>query len=122
MTPCSAGLWRSKLRTVKTVRLKAGNWSVDGLAMVESFGERFSGAKLPGARNGVLIQRAAVHTFGMSDPLEAFAVGSDRRVVEVRTLAPNRFAWFRGARYVVELPAGSNVPEVGSVVEVTDAG
>lgn len=90
--------------------------------MMESFGERFRGAKLPGARDGVLIYTSAVHTVGLPSPLEVFAVGSDRRVVEVRTVAPNRFAWFRGARFVVELPAGSNMPEVGSVVEISDAG
>jgi hypothetical protein len=42
--------------------------------------------------------------------------------MDVRTLAPNRFAWFRGASYLVELPAGTEVPEVGSMVVMADVG
>ncbi|MEX0797295.1 MAG: hypothetical protein WEB67_03300 [Acidimicrobiia bacterium] len=107
---------------MKNVGLRAGSWSVEGLLLTESFFERFRGVNLSAARHGIVIRRSAVHTMGMSQAIETIAVDRQGRVVEVRTLAPNRFAWFRGARYLVELPAGTAVPEVGSLVEVADVG
>lgn len=107
---------------MKNVGLRAGSWTVDGLVLAESFFERFRGAKLSAAARGVVLQRSAVHTVGMSHEIETVAVDMQGRVMEVRTLAPNRFAWFRGASYLVELPAGTEVPEVGSRVDVADVG
>jgi uncharacterized membrane protein (UPF0127 family) len=107
---------------VKNVGLKSGSWSVGHLVVAESFFERLRGVSLSAARQGILIQRSAVHTMGISYAIETVAVDREGRVVEVRTLNPNSFAWFRRAKYVLELPAGSPVPPVGSLVEVTDAG
>lgn len=107
---------------MKNIGLRAGSWSVDGLVLAESFLERFRGAKLSAAGHGVVLRRSAVHTMGMSFAIEVVAVDRKGRVAEVRTLAPNRFAWFRGTSYVVELPAGTEVPGVGSKVEVADVG
>jgi uncharacterized membrane protein (UPF0127 family) len=107
---------------VKNVGLRAGTWSVEGLVLTESFFERLRGVNLSAAQRGIVIRRSAVHTMGMSHSIETVAVDGQGRVVEVRTLAPNRFAWFREAKYLVELPAGAAVPEVGSLVEVADVG
>lgn len=90
--------------------------------MAESFFERFRGVNLSAAGRGVVLHRSAVHTMGMSTAIEVVAVDWQGRVTEVRTLAPNRFAWFRGTSYLVELPAGTEVPEVGSRVEVANVG
>lgn len=90
--------------------------------MTESFFERLRGVNLSAAGRGIVIRRSAVHTMGMSRAIETVAVDGQGRVVEVRTLYPNRFAWFRGAQYLVELPAGTGVPEVGSLVEMADVG
>ncbi|MGF1617986.1 MAG: hypothetical protein ACFCU2_09320 [Acidimicrobiia bacterium] len=107
---------------MKYVGLRTGSWSAEGLVLTESFLERFRGVNLSAAARGVVIRCSAVHTMGMSGAIETVAVDRQGRVVEARTLAPNRFAWFRGARYLVELPGGTDVPEVGSVVEVTHVG
>lgn len=107
---------------MKYVGLRADSWSVDHLVLAESFFERLRGVTLSAARRGIVIQRSAVHTMGMSHAIETVAVDGEGRVVGVRTLNPNRFAWFRGAKYLVELPPGSPVPLIGSLVEVTDAG
>lgn len=107
---------------MKKVDLRAGSWSGEGLVAAETFSERFRGMKLSVAARGVVIRRSAVHTIGMPHAIETVAVDRQGRVVEVRTLAPNRFAWFRGASYLVELPAGAEVPEVGSRIEVADVG
>ncbi|CAN5837947.1 hypothetical protein BH23ACT4_BH23ACT4_01770 [soil metagenome] len=107
---------------MKYVGLRTGSWSAEGLVLTESFLERLRGVKMSAAARGAVIPRSTVHTMGMSRALETFALDREGRVVEVRTLAPNRFAWFRGAHYVVEIPAGADVPEVGSVVEVVHVG
>ena len=107
---------------MKNIGLRAGSWSVEGLVLTESFFERLRGLNLSAAQHGIVIRRSAVHTVGLSHAIETVAVDGQGRVVEVRTLAPNRFAWFRGAQYLVELPAGTAVPEVGSLVEVADVG
>ena len=107
---------------MKNVGLRAGSWSVEGLVLTETFFERLRGVNLSAARHGIVIRSSAVHTMGMSHPIETVAVNEQGRVAEVRTLAPNRFAWFPGAQYLVELPAGTAVPEVGSLIEVADAG
>lgn len=102
--------------------MRAGEWSVSGLAVMETFVERLRGVRIPVAGRGLVIQRIAVHTLGLSDALELVAVDKSDRIVEVRTLAPNRFAWFRGAKYVIELPGGSDLPAVGSLVEMSYGG
>jgi hypothetical protein len=104
---------------VKRVGLRAGEWSSSGLPFMETFAERLRGVRISVSDRGLVIPRKAVHSVGLSRPLELVAVGKGDRVVEVRTLAPNRFAWFRGAEYVIELPGGSDVPAVGSIVEMT---
>lgn len=102
--------------------MKAGSWSADGLVVAESFFERLRGVKLSTAVSGVVIRRSAVHTMGVSSAIETVAVDREGTVIGVRSLAPNRFAWFRGASYLVELPGGTEVPEVGSKVVMADVG
>jgi len=102
--------------------LRAGEWAVSGLPVMETFVERLRGVRISATDRGLVIPRTAVHSVGLSRPLELVAVGKGDRVLKVRTLAPNRFAWFRGAEYVIELPGGSDVPAVGSIIEMTHGG
>jgi len=102
--------------------LKAGEWSITGLPVMETFVQRLRGVRISVTDRGLVIPRSAVHSVGLSRTLELVAVGKGDRVVDVRTLAPNRFAWFRGAEYIIELPEGSGVPAVGSIVEMTHGG
>jgi hypothetical protein len=101
------------------VQISAGQWSISGLAFMESFGERLRGIKSKGASGGVVLRSRSIQTFGLTGPLEILAIGANHRVLEVRTLLPNRLARFSDARLVVELPGGSQVPAVGSVIEMT---
>lgn len=102
--------------------MKAGSWTGDGLVVAESFFERLRGMKLSTVVRGVVIRRSAVHTLGLSSAIEIVAVDREGRVIGARTLAPNRFAWLRGASYLIELPGGAELPEVGSEVVVDDVG
>lgn len=56
----------------------------------------------------LIISAAQIHTFGMIFPIDVvFCDGSWRVVHVVHRMRPNRVSrWARGARYVVEMPAG----------------
>ena len=55
----------------------------------------------------LLAPASAIHTCGMRFPIDAVFLDGELRVVRVaRALAPWRFASARGARAVLELPAG----------------
>jgi len=47
-------------------------------------------------------------------------IGSDRRVVRVQTLAPNRMVRERAARFILELPEGAELPIEGDDVVIID--
>lgn len=84
--------------------------------MAESFFERYQGIRHRSVVGGVVLRTSAVHTIGLPVALEMIALDRHRKVIDTRTLLPNRLAWFRGARYVVELQVGSVLPELGSEV------
>lgn len=49
----------------------------------------------------------AVHTLGMRVPIDVVFLGAGNRILRhIPALAPNRWAFERHARAVVELPAG----------------
>ena len=55
----------------------------------------------------LLVPAAAIHTWGMRFAIDAVFLDAELRVVKVvRRLPPRRFAAARGARAVLELPAG----------------
>ena len=60
---------------------------------------------------GLLIPRcSSVHTFGMRFPLDLCFLGAEGEVIEVRReVPPRRFLACRGARAVLELPAGDGI-------------
>lgn len=62
----------------------------------------------PDAGPGLLIPRcASVHTFGMRFELDVFFLDGSGRVIAVhRRVPPRRVLWQRGARAVLEIPAG----------------
>ena len=94
--------------------------------VADSFWSRFvglMGAKGLAAGEGLLITRSnSIHTHFMRFPIDVVYVSRDGHVVHVdRAMAPWRFGRIhRGARFVVELPAGAaEGTEVGDVLAVT---
>jgi len=62
----------------------------------------------------------SVHSFGRRRPLDLVGVDAGMRVVATMTLSPNRVTVIPRARMIVELPAGSSLPEVGDQIEIID--
>ena len=66
----------------------------------------FCGA-LPPGRALLLTRTSSVHTCLMRFPIDVTFLDCRGRVLREVTLPPWRAAWCRGARYVLEEPAGS---------------
>jgi len=96
----------------RLVCVRTGGVLADRLEVARSVPERMRGLlgrrALPPGR-GMLIERASsVHTFFMRFPLDLVFLDRTMTVTRVvHRLGPWRFAAARGARRVVELPAGT---------------
>jgi len=68
------------------------------------------------AGHGLLLPRCrSVHTFGMRFRLDLFFLDGDGRFLEVhRSVGPRRVVSRRGARAVLELPAGGETGPAGT--------
>lgn len=88
--------------------------------LAESFFDRLLGVRHRTAEHVVVIPTNAVHTVGLPEALEIVGLDRSGEVVATRTVPPNRFVRVRGATRVVELPAGSRVPQVGVSVVISD--
>ncbi len=106
-----------KLGTVRTVELRSGSWSAGAVAWADTFWDRFIGLSHALSRDGVVLPVRSVHTLGMK-AVDLVALDRDLVVVDTRRLGRNRVAWFAGAHYVLELPAGRPLPPPGAKIEV----
>lgn len=110
MTPISVG-------DVERISLESDNWSRGDIAVATTFGSRLRGVRAPGV-NSLLLETSSVHSFGMMFSLRLVSLDAEMRVLENRTLPPNRLAYLRGARFVLELPLGEDFPEEGARLAV----
>jgi len=100
------------------VGLSTGDWSVEGV-IARTFVDRLLGVWRAPEGGAVVIHTSSVHSFGRRRPLEVVGLDAGMKVVEIRTLRPNRLVAFPSARLIVELPAGHPVPAKGDLVELT---
>ena len=68
----------------------------------------------------MILPVTSVHSFCRRWPLDLVGIDAGMRVVATMTLPPNRVTVVPLARMIVELPAGSPLPEVGDQIEITD--
>ena len=104
---------------MRRVRLTAGGWSSEAEQAV-TFVDRFRGLRAlsPGAR--LLIETRSVHTIGLTRPINVVVIGRDGSVLDTRTLTRNRVLVNRLARHILEVPHGSDLPDLDSKVEIVD--
>jgi hypothetical protein len=102
------------------VRLSAGKWSAEA-KQATNFIDRLRGLHAPTVDRPFLIEARSVHTIGMDRPITVVVVGRDFRVLESTTVGPNRVLVRMPARYMLELPAGSEVPPRQARLEIVDA-
>jgi uncharacterized membrane protein (UPF0127 family) len=104
---------------MRRVRLTTENW-VSEASRPSTFIERFRGLRGQPDDARLLFNARSVHTIGMSRSIEIVAIGNDRRVLRVQTLPPNRLVRVPGARFILELPRGTELPVTGADVVITD--
>ena len=88
--------------------------------MARTFSDRLLGVWRVPTGSAVVLPVTSVHSFGRRRPLDLVGVDAGMRVVATMTLSPNRVTVIPAARMIVELPAGSPLPEVGDQIEITD--
>jgi hypothetical protein len=92
---------------------------LEGVGVVEQaqgFWSRWRGLRGSPPGSSLLLRTRSVHGFGMDRPLLAVGLDSEWRVVGSTILRPNRVAVFRGARWVLELPADTPPPVPGTML------
>jgi hypothetical protein len=104
---------------MRRVRLSAGEWSANA-EQATSFVDRLRGLRALSAHDRLLIETRSIHTIGLGRAVTVVVVGRDRRVLESTTLGPNRVLVRMPARYLLELPAGSEVPPPRAILQIVD--
>jgi uncharacterized membrane protein (UPF0127 family) len=101
------------VREVRIVNRSRGTVVASRVSVADSWASRVRGYLArpePEEGEGILLVPCnSIHTFGMGFPIDALFVSSDGRVLEVaHELRPwRRPLRVRGARYVLEVPAGT---------------
>ncbi len=93
------------------VKVTAGGWSTDAV-LARGFLDRLLGNFRVPAGTTVLLQTRSVHTFGQRQTLSVVGIDASMTVVDVRSVAPNRVVVMPGARMILEVPAGLDLPVV----------
>jgi hypothetical protein len=105
-----------------TVRLRSGTWGSSPLVIAATRRQRRRGlGPVPGPL-GLLLRTRSVHGFALRSAVEFVAIDDIGVVRRVGRLAPGRVVACRHAGWIAELPAGSPLPEPGSVVAVDRLG
>lgn len=86
--------------------------------LARSFLDRWLGIRRVAGSKPVLIPTRSVHGFGLEAPLLVAVIDAGMRVGQVRALRPGGVLTFPTARYVLEMPMGSEPPPPGSVLEL----
>ena len=86
------------------------------MAIASTVWERFRGVDTGVSR--VLLRTGAIHGRGLDQPLIVVGLTSFGVVAARRRLDPGKFVRIRGAQWILELPAGEAVPEVGGQLRI----
>lgn len=100
---------------MREVTLRSPGWPGATVSVAATFTDRLLGIRAASA-HGVLLRTRSVHTLGLGRAISLIATDERGIVIEARELRPNRIAVFPGASIVIELPAASTLPAVGSMV------
>ncbi|MGH8945293.1 MAG: hypothetical protein ACRDVL_04015 [Acidimicrobiia bacterium] len=104
---------------MESISVVADGWAAHEVGRALTFWDRWRGLK--GHRHpALLIRTRSVHGFGLRSPLLAVGISARMEVTSVRRLRPGHVVHFPGAKFVLELPPGSEAPRVGSTVEIRD--
>jgi uncharacterized membrane protein (UPF0127 family) len=104
---------------MRRVQLSTADWSAGGY-LAAGFVDRLLGIRRVPPGKAIVLPTRSVHSFGQRDPIEIVGLDGAMRVVATRTLKPRRIGVLPSARMIIELPAGSRVPSLSDLVEMSD--
>ena len=99
--------------------MTAGEWSSEA-DRATTFIERFRGVRGGPAGASFLLETRSVHTIGLGRPIGVVVIDRGFRVIEAKTLARNRILYRLTARFMLELPAGTDPPPLHATLEIID--
>lgn len=99
------------------VMLESADWNSGVVPVARTFRERWRGLKRPGVES-LLLETRSVHGFGMRKSFQAIGLTESLRVSDARIVRPSSVAFFAGCRYVLEIPATSTPPSIGTTLEM----
>ncbi|HLV90138.1 MAG: hypothetical protein J5I28_02815 [Acidimicrobiales bacterium] len=81
---------------------------------VTGFWQRWRGLRGSPDGSALALPGGSVHGFGMDRDLVVVGLDGDLEVIGSKVLAPNRIVTIPGARWMIELPAGTIPPPAGT--------
>lgn len=104
---------------MRRVHFRAPGFHGFEAGLAEGFLERLVGLHRTGI-DALALRTASIQTFGLRRPVQLVACDGEMTVLSVRVLPPNRIAWVKGARLIIELPIGIAMPAEGTTLEMSD--
>jgi len=101
--------------TYRRVDLRSEGWALQGVRVLASSFERFSGIEAEG-RSPVMLLTRSVHSFTVGRPLGIIVLDLAGTVVRTDVLRPRRIIGFGARRWVVETEAGADLPAQGDEI------
>lgn len=102
----------------REVRLRAGTWHSAPLLLADSTWTRLRGLKAVPCGWGLLLRTRSVHSFGFRRRVLVVVIGDGGRLLGLRTMLPRRLVAVDRARWMAELPIGSDLPRPGTMLQL----
>jgi hypothetical protein len=104
--------------SMRLLRIDDGPLANQRVMATETFWERLRGLIGHSPDSAMLVSGRSVHTFGMRRTLVVIALDPESQVVATRRLGPCSVWGSRRARAVLELPAATDPPPVGTTLHL----
>jgi hypothetical protein len=100
------------------VAVGAAKWSARSVVYSTSPFHRWRGLRSARVETSLLMKTRSVHGIGMPSAFVAVALDREMKVIGSRVVEPGTVAWFRRARFILELPPDMEPPPLDSRLEL----
>lgn len=97
--------------------LQTGSWSSPPTVVATRFQERLRGLRPRSDGRALLLKGSSVHSIGMQESLWVIGMDQAGTVIDIRFLRPGGVTILSGACWLLELPAMTMPPPVGSTLQ-----
>ncbi len=100
------------------IELTCGEWRSGPVKVADRFRDRLLGLR-HAPSHGLLLAVRSVHSVGCRTALAVVGLDRDGRVLHTGILRPGRLVVWWDVAFILELPAGTRLPRVGSLLGVS---